>query len=60
MKPQRTPYPLRMEEAVRVKVEKLAADERRSLNWQLNELVKMGLAGIASQNEKTLNDAGKQ
>lgn len=55
MKPQKTPYPLRLEDSVRSDAEKLAERERRSLNWQLNELVKLGLAQVASQNEKTLS-----
>lgn len=55
-----SPYPLRMAADVREQAERLAVERDRSLNWQLNELVKIGLATIAAQKEKTPIDAGKQ
>lgn len=59
MKHQIKAYPLRLEDEVRAEAEKLAAVQDRSLNWQLNELVKIGLASFASGKEKTLIAAGK-
>lgn len=47
----RTSYPLRMDVGVREGVEKLAAERDRSLNWQLNELLKIGLENFAAQKE---------
>lgn len=51
MKSKRNPYPLRLDDDVREAAEMVAAENDRSLNWQLNELVKIGLANIASQKE---------
>lgn len=49
---QKTTYPLRLEREVRDQAEKLAASQERSLNWQLNELVKLGLAQLAREGVK--------
>ena len=51
MKIERASYPLRMDANVRDDVEKLAAKQDRSLNWQLNELVKIGLAHVSATKE---------
>ena len=59
MKHQIKAYPLRLEDDLRAQAEELAVAQDRSLNWQLNELVKIGLANFASGKEKTLIAAGK-
>jgi len=49
------PYPLRLEGELREEVEKLALIQDRSVNWQLNQLVKIGLANFESSNRKAPN-----
>lgn len=49
---QKKPFSLRLDDEVAARAEKLAKERQRSLNWQLNELVKAGLAQINEQNEK--------
>lgn len=56
---QRQSYPLRLDNELKKRVEGLAKIQDRSLNWQLNELVKIGLQITESENGKTLISAGK-
>ncbi|MES2262088.1 MAG: toxin-antitoxin system HicB family antitoxin [Pseudomonadota bacterium] len=51
MKQQKKPFPLRMDDDVREAAEALATSQDRSLNWQLNDLLKAALANIAAQKE---------
>ncbi len=51
MKQQKMAFPLRLDDEVKSEAEQLAATRRRSLNYQLNELVKIGLKEVAQQKE---------
>jgi len=55
MKRQKMAYPLRMEDGVKIAAERIAVRQERSLNWQLNELLKIGLANFIDTKEKAQN-----
>lgn len=57
MKIQRTAYPLRLDDALRDEVAKLAFSQDRSLNWQLSNLIKLGLESLAEK-QKSLDMLG--
>jgi hypothetical protein len=44
-------YPLRMDPEVRQAAQTLALKNERSLNWQINHLVKLGLQQLSSQKD---------
>lgn len=53
MNAQKTPFPLRLEDGLREAVGRLAQDRQRSLNWQLNFLVKTGLDHLQKESAST-------
>lgn len=51
MRVQQTPYPLRMRPELKLEAQELADKEDRSLNWLLNEAVRIGIAQMRSVKE---------